>query len=145
MENPKLMDLNMQMCAVSVDIIPKTILEEVQILLQTYKPFTCDNKVEFFNSLNEKTTFTAHVYLDDLMEISTLNFEVTVSYISSLGVPRVVKKQATLPLKLIMETCGYTKESEHKIILNINQNPAPLTTLFPGKSNFSLSSKRVTR
>lgn len=120
------------MCFISIELTPHSILEEVQLSVFAQKPLKCSNEVEFYTKLTQKIIFECSIYISESLEIPSLEFEVTISYISNLGVPRVIKKVGMLPLKLVMISCPPSKENEHKITLNINQNPVPLTTIFPG-------------
>lgn len=120
------------MCTIKIDILPQALFEEIQISYSVQQPIKVSPQVEFFSNLSERTSVNCHCYLADNMEICSLNFTVMASFISSLGVPRTITKVAMLPINLALETCAAQKENEHKITININDSPVPLTVLFPG-------------
>lgn len=125
--------VNMKMCSVTVDLLPQAVLEDVQVVVSVRKPLKSSKKSEFYGTLSERTRLSFHVYLDELLEIPSLELGVEVVYVSNMRIPRVISRRIRLPLKLAMETCGAQKEAQHKITLNVNQNQVPLSTIFPGK------------
>lgn len=125
--------VNTKMCSVTVDLLPQAVLEEVQVAVSVRKPLKSSKESEFYPRLSEKTRLSFHVYLDELLEIPSLEMRVEVVYVSNMRMPRVISRRVRLPMKLVMETCGVQKEAQHKITLNINQNQVPLSTIFPGK------------
>ncbi|EFA12827.1 Protein PTHB1-like Protein [Tribolium castaneum] len=123
--------INNKICPISIDIMPHTLFEEVQVTVVVDYPLKVSPQTEFFHNLSEKTTMTCCVFMEKPEEVSSLNVQVVASFISNLGVPRSVMKCAMLPLNLVLETCAPCKESECKVTLNINQSPVGLSALFP--------------
>ncbi|XP_057670640.1 protein PTHB1 isoform X1 [Diorhabda carinulata] len=122
---------NAKMCVLHIDVVPRMAFEEVQVTVATLKPLKIHPNNQFFVNPEETMSIECHAYLNEDMEVPSLNFNVIVTVISSLGVPRSFCKYSVLPLKLVAESCAVQKEGEHKIILNVNQNIVPLLTLFP--------------
>lgn len=120
-------------CTVIVDVTPQAIFEEVHLSFNVQKPLIVTPKARFFRNLSDRTQVMCKVYLENELDVSSLNFDVNVSFITNLGVPRVIRKFINLPLRLIMDTCNGVKDNDNKIILNINKSLVPLSTLFPGK------------
>ncbi|XP_019878207.2 protein PTHB1 [Aethina tumida] len=135
-----------KMCTIKIDILPQALFEEIQISYSVQQPIKVSPQVEFFSNLSERTSINCHCFLADNMEICSLNFTVMASFISSLGVPRTITKVAMLPINLALETCAAQKENEHKITININDSPVPLTVLFPefmGENSLTQSSNAI--
>lgn len=124
---------NHKMCAVTVDILPQTIQEEVQISVCVQSPLMAMPEIEFYSDLQEATSFTTYVFINEACEIPSLNIEIVAMIVSNVGMPKTLFKSSILPLNLVYELCRPQKDSAHKITININQSPASLATLFPGE------------
>lgn len=118
---------------VSVDIVARVQIEEVQLALYVSPPLVAVPEVAYYTSLNEKITFDSFVYSEGISDVCSLIVNAVVTYTTSLGIPRAVTCSKRLPISFIMETCPAQKENEFKFVLSINQSPVPLTSLFPGK------------
>ncbi|KAK5644334.1 hypothetical protein RI129_005634 [Pyrocoelia pectoralis] len=118
-------------CIVSVTITPNVILEEVQVTILVQKSLRCTKEIEFYASLTQKETFESKVYLDQSSCCSSLNMEIISSMITSVGVPKVIRKSIELPLRLFFCKTEIGKENRYKILLDINQETVPLSILFP--------------
>lgn len=125
--------INQQMCTMCVELEPQATFEEVQITVSVEAPLKVVPQTHFFTNLSEKSALQCNVFLNEPYEVATMRVDVIVSFIASTGAPRTIAKTVMLPLKLVLETCQPQRESEHKIILNLNCSPASLATLFPGK------------
>lgn len=124
---------NHQMCAVAVDVVPHTVQEEVQISICVQSPLMVVPEVQFYNNLQERTSFTCYVFLNEACEIPSLNIEAVATVISNVGMPKTLFKSSVLPVNLVYELCLPQKDSNHKITININQSPTSLVSLFPGE------------
>lgn len=128
-------------CIANIEITPKNQLEDVQITISVQKPIKAIPEVECYSSLNERTTLQCSLCADSKMtqtNISSLFFEVIVTYTTNIGVPGVSRCKERIPLNLVAETCQPQKDSEFKIIITVNQSPAPLNALFSGMSHILL-------
>lgn len=124
---------NSKTCSVTVDISPQAVFEEVHLSVIVQKPLKAAPEAQFFSNLSERSEVKCKVYLENDLNVPSLELEVNVSFISNLGVPRVLRKVAHLPLTLVVDTCSAVKDNDNKIILNINKSIVPLSALFPGK------------
>lgn len=122
-----------KICTVLIDILPQAIFEEVHLSVIVQKPLKVTPEAQFFSNLPERSEVMCKVYLDDVADVPSLQFEVNVSFISNLAVPRVLKEVVILPLRLVIDSCAAIKDNENKLILNINKNIVPLSSLFPGE------------
>lgn len=121
------------MCLITVDLLPNSPFEEVQISLIVEPPLEAHPNIHFISNLEEKESFNSSVFLRKAMQVASLELKVIVSHITTSGVPRILKKSVNLPLKLVMTADNPAKDATHKITLNINDQPVPLSTLFPGE------------
>lgn len=103
------------------------------------KPLTTIPSSEIYYNLTQTTSFNCFIYPNDNYSIPTLELEVIASFITDLGVPRVCFKTATLPLRLVYESCPPLKDNKHKITLNLNETSVPLIELFSGALIESIS------
>ncbi|KAK9738823.1 PTHB1 N-terminus [Popillia japonica] len=117
-------------CKVSVEISPNAVFEEVHLSVNVRKPLTTIPSSEIYYNLTQTTSFNCFIYPNDNYSIPTLELEVIASFITDLGVPRVCFKTATLPLRLVYESCPPLKDNKHKITLNLNETSVPLIELF---------------
>lgn len=124
-------------CLVSVELLPNSPFEEVQVSLIVEQPLEVYPKIHFVQSLEDTVKFDSQVSLGKPYDVVSLELKVTVSSITSVGVPRVLVKTAQLPLKLAMNSAPPSKESLHKVTLNINQQAQPLSALFPGENRYT--------
>ncbi|KAG5900310.1 hypothetical protein JTB14_026318 [Gonioctena quinquepunctata] len=120
-----------QMCAITIDILPQILFEEVQITVAVLPPIKVHPRAQFFSNISQKSSFTCYAYLFDDSEIPSLNVDVVATVITNLGIPRSISKSGFLPLELAAESGEPKEDSVHKIILGINQTPVPITRLFP--------------
>lgn len=125
-------DNPVQMCIVSVELMPNSPFEEVQISLNVDLPLEIHPHIHFINNLEDKSIFDSYVYLKKPLEISSLQLKVIVSHITTTGQPRILTRNVQLPLKLVAAAEVPLKDAVHKITLNINEQAAPLSALFPG-------------
>ena len=123
---------NGKTCKICIEILPQVIFEEVNVSVSVQKPILVEPETTFLSNLYEATKFYCNAYMEHGFNVVSLDVDVMVSFISSMGVPKVFQKKATVPLRLVMDICQPEKENKYKFTLNINQNPVPLTTLFPG-------------
>lgn len=131
-------------CLANIEITPKNQLEDVQITVHIQKPIKVIPEVECYSSLNEKTTLQCSFYADPKLtqtNMSSLFFEVIVTYTTNIGVPGVLRCKERIPLNLAVKTCQPQKDSAFKIILTVNQSPAPLNALFSGMIDILLFRK----
>jgi hypothetical protein len=82
---------------------------------------------------------TCSAFVEGVGEVASLNVQVVASFVSNLGVPRSVTRSAVLPLSLVAAPCPPLKDGDCRVTLNINQSPAALSVLFPGKARFCVS------
>lgn len=121
------------MCSVSIELFPNSPFLEVQIALFVHHPIKVEPNIHFINNLKDKEKVTFFVYQKEAKEVATLEMNIVISHITRMGVPRVLTKIATLPMKLIMMMCPVQHESLYKITLHINETTLPLSTIFEGK------------
>lgn len=126
-------EASQRFCEVTVIISPQSNLDDVQITLSVHKPLEVVPDVQNYNYLNEKASLTSRVYLKDYGVVCSLDLEVFVTYVTNLGIPRMITAMERLPLALALEPCQAQKESSYKIVLNLNQKSVPLNALFSGK------------
>lgn len=119
-------------CTVIIDVLPQALYEELHLSVVVRKPLKVLPESQFFTNLSERSEVICKVYLENDFDVPSLVLEVIASFISNLGIPKVITKAVNLPLRLVMDTCNAIKENENKVILNINKNLVPLSTLFPG-------------
>lgn len=124
--------VSLRTCTIIIDVLPQALFEEIHLSVIVRKPLNVTPESNFFKNLSKRTEVICKVYLENDFDVPSLELEVIVSFISNLSVPRVINKIASLPLTLFMDTCSAIKENEYKMILNINKNLVPLSTLFPG-------------
>ncbi|KAK9889617.1 hypothetical protein WA026_006991 [Henosepilachna vigintioctopunctata] len=124
--------LNHQMCSLTIDIIPREHLEELQITILVQRPLKCIPDSFFFYSLSERTQCRCDIFLNEDLDVPTLRCEVVATFVSDTGVPRNLTRYAMLPLALAMKFCQPQKESGIKINLNLNRDAVPVAVLFPG-------------
>ncbi|KAJ8974955.1 hypothetical protein NQ317_016477 [Molorchus minor] len=124
---------NHRMCAITIDILPQIIFEEVQVAISVHRPLKVIPDVQFYTDLTEKTSFKCYAYLYEVKEVPSLSVDVITTVISNLGIPKVIQKTGILPMKLALEVSQAQKDAEYKITLNINQSSVPLATLFSDK------------
>lgn len=124
-------ETSMKKCEIAVEVLPQALFEEVQLSLFVQKPMEVFPETMFYTSLSDRAKFFCYVQ-NKGSKVGSLEFQVKASFISSLGIPRVINKVAILPLNLVMETCPPLKDGDFKITLNINKESIPLSTLFPG-------------
>ncbi|KAF5296664.1 hypothetical protein FQR65_LT10204 [Abscondita terminalis] len=127
---PCLSDVNSS-CEVLVTLMPNIILEEVQVTAKVSKPLKCSNEIIFFKNLTQNAILETKVYFEEPLPCSSLKLDVVVSYISNMGVPKVIKKTVNLPLQLLVNYSESTKEHKRKIILNVVEEAPSLSQLFP--------------
>ncbi|KAK4875042.1 hypothetical protein RN001_011464 [Aquatica leii] len=120
-----------QSCQVLVTLMPNIILEEVQVSTTVSKPIKCTNEIAFYKNLTQKTVFETKIYIEEPLPCPSLKVEVIVSCISNLGVPKVIRKTAELPLKLLLSSSETIKDHKHKIVLNVDKEVFSLSQLFP--------------
>ncbi|CAH0555835.1 unnamed protein product [Brassicogethes aeneus] len=120
-----------KMCVIKIDVVPQAVFEELQLSYCVKTPLKVTPQVHFFTNLSERTSVNCHCFLDESYEVCSLNLTVVASYISSLGVPRTLTKNVMLPITLAVDSCAAQKDSAHKVTVNVNESPVPLTVLFP--------------
>lgn len=130
-----------KMCAITLEILPQVLLEEVQISLLIPPPVKILPYVHHFSNLGDKSTCHSYAYLNEDLDIPTLEVDIIATVITSAGDPRCVTETTSLPLKLVAEIDKPQKEQEHKVTLTINQNPVPLAVMFSGKSRYFVYSE----
>nr|XP_023015826.1 protein PTHB1 [Leptinotarsa decemlineata] len=122
---------NQQMCAITIDVIPQILFEEVQVTVSVLPPLKVYPKTHFFSSISERSSFTCYAFLNDDCDVPSLNVDVAATIISNLGIPRCISEATFLPLRLVSEIGEPQKDAEHKITLLINQASLPIARLFP--------------
>ncbi|XP_071050684.1 protein PTHB1 [Onthophagus taurus] len=137
---------NRKYCEIQVEIIPKSIFEEVHVSMFVQPPLIISPRAHYYTNFSNTTSAISYVHLESTISIPNLTVEVSISCITSLGGVKLYQKRAEIPLHLVMESTGPLKESECKVTLNINENPVLLSELFPeyiGENSFSMSSNAI--
>lgn len=75
---------------------------------------------------------SSYVFLDEALDVPSLQVDVKVSVINNFGVPRTITKMVMLPVILILELCDAEKDNKHKVTLSSSQGPIGLQKLFSG-------------
>lgn len=75
---------------------------------------------------------SSYVFLDEALDVPSLQADVKVSVINNFGVPRTITKMVMLPVILILELCDAEKDNKHKVTLSSSQGPIGLQKLFSG-------------
>lgn len=75
---------------------------------------------------------SSYAFLDEALDVPSLQVDVKVSVINNFGVPRTVTKMVMLPAILILELCDADKDNKHKVTLTSSQGPIGLQKLFSG-------------
>ncbi|KAF5286639.1 hypothetical protein FQA39_LY16213 [Lamprigera yunnana] len=118
-------------CVVSVCLMPNVILEEMQVTATVYNPLKCTKEVGFYKNVTQKIVFETKVYIAESLPCPNLTVDIVVSYVSNLGVPKVIRRTVTLPLKIFASYGGDIKDSKYKITLDVDENIVPLSQLLP--------------
>lgn len=83
-------------------------------------------------SAGSSTVVKFSAFLNGRYPPADLTGNVTVSYNSPTGVPRVVQAKFSLPLALVCVASSPAKSTKFKITVDTNQPPVDLQTMFPG-------------
>lgn len=120
-------------CEIIVEMTPLATLEEVQVIVCAAESFVVVPEVFFYSTLSERELAQFLIYCKGDRNVCSLDIDVIITFMTNTGVPKVSQHAARLPFWLIAESCAPQKEAVHKIVLNINQAPVPLNTLFSGR------------
>lgn len=120
------------MCIISVELFPTAPFLEVQVSLSVQNPLRVEPNIHFINNLEDREKVISYVYQKDVKEVGSLEVKVIVSHLTKLGVPRILVKSVSLPMKLVIVACPPGKESSNKVTLNIDHTAPALAILYPG-------------
>ncbi|XP_018324479.1 protein PTHB1 [Agrilus planipennis] len=134
------------MCHVSVELIPHVTFEELQLAVKVQSPLKTSIEAEFYTEVRETISFECDVFFEEALEVVSLEVMVVITCVSNVTFSRVLKKTATLPLKMAVQTCEPRKSGENRITLDLNKDALPLARLFPdflGENKLSSFSNAV--
>lgn len=124
-------------CQVTVDINPKIICDEIQIIFSVKLPLMASPASQFHSKLQDRLIVNSvitypgeHYFIDT---ITSLTLEIVITYMTNNGIPRVLTRSLNLPLKLVANVCAPIKEAAVKITLNTTEPVIALPQLYPGK------------
>ncbi|KAL5289209.1 BBS9 family protein [Megaselia abdita] len=133
----------LMMCSGYLKYCNKINVDEMQILFNVPSGVSCSNSCQTFTNLIENRTDSMEIwfYINEKLNLPSTKVEVIVSYISKHGIPRIVKKEAHLPLTMFYKTVPGEKEASIKLTAKINRKsnignklqnqPPPLSDIFP--------------
>ncbi|XP_055380072.1 protein PTHB1 [Condylostylus longicornis] len=115
-----LKDKNILMCAGGVRYKSKEDLEQLQITFLMSDKIQSSNSFTTINNVTAGTSemINTYFYITENVNISTLKVEAFVSYINKQGIPRVLRKDAYLPLNLFYIECSPQKDAAIKLIIS---------------------------
>ncbi|XP_029360234.1 protein PTHB1 isoform X1 [Echeneis naucrates] len=88
-------------------------------------------------AVGSSTVVAFSAFLNGRYPPADLTGDITVSYSSPTGVPRVLQSRFSLPLSLVCVPSSPTKTTKFKITVDTNQPPVNLTAIFPEFSSKS--------
>ncbi|CAG9760691.1 unnamed protein product [Ceutorhynchus assimilis] len=118
------------MCGINIELVAQLVFQEIQVSVLVQKPLKVVPCSHFFSNLGNSTRFSSYVFLDEALDVPSLEASIKISVITSLGIPRTITKLAMLPIHLVLESCTPEKDNKHKITLVTNQPPIGLNNLF---------------
>uniref|UniRef100_A0A672ZJ47 Bardet-Biedl syndrome 9 n=1 Tax=Sphaeramia orbicularis TaxID=375764 RepID=A0A672ZJ47_9TELE len=90
-----------------------------------------------FLGVGSSTVVTFSVFLNGHYPPADLTGDITVSYTSPTGVPRILQSKFSLPLALVCVSSSAAKNTKFKITVDTNQPPVDLSSIFPEFSDKS--------
>lgn len=116
-------------CNIIVEVITQCSISKLQILILLPEPLVAQPQSILTDIPSEKTVMESTVFLSECGLISSLSFQVVVSYLIEGGI-RYVRKNGVFPLQLVALEAQPEKEAEQKITISSNRPTLNLNQLF---------------
>ncbi|XP_008322019.1 protein PTHB1 [Cynoglossus semilaevis] len=125
--------LSVPSVTVQVKIKASCVLQASKLMVSVQAPLavTKDQFVLESMGVGSSTVVSFSVFLNGRYPPADLSGDITVSYSSPTGVPRVLQSKFSLPLLLVCTPSPPAKTSKFKISVDTNQPPVNLNTIFP--------------
>ncbi|XP_026173649.1 protein PTHB1 isoform X2 [Mastacembelus armatus] len=122
--------------AVQVKVKASCVLQSSKLTVSVQPPLavTQDQFVLEPMGVGSSTVVAFSVFLNGRYPPTDLTGDITVSYSSPTGVPRVLQARFSLPLVLVCVPSSPTRTTKFKITVDTNQPPVDLRSIFPAFS-----------
>ncbi|KAM3613772.1 uncharacterized protein V6R79_004898 [Siganus canaliculatus] len=118
---------------VQVKVKASSVLQSSKLTISVQPPLsvTQDQFILEPMGIGSSTAVTFSAFLNGRYPPADLSGDVTVSYSSPTGVPRVLQARFNLPLALVCVASSPAKTTNFKITVETNQAPVDLNSIFP--------------
>ncbi|CAH1790036.1 unnamed protein product [Owenia fusiformis] len=118
---------------VTIQLKAKSTANNVNVTIHVAPPLVVDKPVLMFPMVDASSNIKAEVtfYIKSPFLPANMDVQVTATYQTPTGAPRVSQSSLSLPLKLIVKPAMPVKQAAYKITIDTNKPPVNLNDVYP--------------